>query len=403
MPSTFTWLDYSEHDRQKMVDVISAFREQDTRDELGIGAIRDGFADILFPGTSTIQTRARYFLFIPWIYLDLEQNKLPSSEAAQLAREREISLINALAKSDDRRGIIGIDARNKLKRLPSNIYWQGLRLWGIRQFAGSQGQYYRSLDRFYLTKGQMLRSDDKDIVSGFSEPNWHSGVPPKSSGFPWEASLKLRAEDSEYLSGRILSRVGASLLAHFVDQDSVPTETEFVWGSEYYGSFPAETRNCVDHARCFSETIHGAALLYNLMLAEKSQQEELIEKYRVAIDDWAEMIEDRDRAMFEWSYNDIWGILDKAEAHISKRTSQFVIHWIKRSLSIENPREIADDIELRNLILNRELMLKRGQARLDNPRALELWSGAAGTGRLDFRWKVSRGILADIMEGFSNA
>jgi hypothetical protein len=38
-----------------MVDVISAFREQDTWDELGIWTIRDGFADILFPGTSTIQ------------------------------------------------------------------------------------------------------------------------------------------------------------------------------------------------------------------------------------------------------------------------------------------------------------------------------------------------------------
>jgi hypothetical protein len=48
-----------------MVDVISAFREQDTRDELGLGTIRDGFANILFPGTSTIQTRARYFLF--WV------------------------------------------------------------------------------------------------------------------------------------------------------------------------------------------------------------------------------------------------------------------------------------------------------------------------------------------------
>jgi hypothetical protein len=47
MQSSFTWLDYSEQDRRKMVDVVSAFREQDTRDELGIGRIRDGFADLL--------------------------------------------------------------------------------------------------------------------------------------------------------------------------------------------------------------------------------------------------------------------------------------------------------------------------------------------------------------------
>jgi hypothetical protein len=65
MPSSFSWLDYSEQHRRQMLDVIDLFREQETRDELGIGTVRDAFADALFPGTSTIQTRARYFLFVP--------------------------------------------------------------------------------------------------------------------------------------------------------------------------------------------------------------------------------------------------------------------------------------------------------------------------------------------------
>ena len=58
MPSTFTWLDHSEHERRQMLDVIDLFRERDTRDELGLGTIRDAFADLSFPATSTIQTRA---------------------------------------------------------------------------------------------------------------------------------------------------------------------------------------------------------------------------------------------------------------------------------------------------------------------------------------------------------
>jgi hypothetical protein len=33
-----------------------------TRDELGIGSVRDAFAELLFPGTGAIMTRARYFL-----------------------------------------------------------------------------------------------------------------------------------------------------------------------------------------------------------------------------------------------------------------------------------------------------------------------------------------------------
>jgi len=67
MVPTFTWLDYSEVERRKMLDVIDLFGEKTTRDELGIGGVRDAFADLLFPAT-TIQTTAKYFLFVPWMY-----------------------------------------------------------------------------------------------------------------------------------------------------------------------------------------------------------------------------------------------------------------------------------------------------------------------------------------------
>jgi hypothetical protein len=62
--SEFVWLDYSERERRKMLDIVDLFREHDTRDELGIGSVRDTFADLIFPGTSTIMTRARYFLLV---------------------------------------------------------------------------------------------------------------------------------------------------------------------------------------------------------------------------------------------------------------------------------------------------------------------------------------------------
>jgi len=66
MASSFGWVDFSEEERKKMVNLIHLFDEQDTRDELGIGSVRDAFSNLLFPGTSTVQTRAKYMLFIPW-------------------------------------------------------------------------------------------------------------------------------------------------------------------------------------------------------------------------------------------------------------------------------------------------------------------------------------------------
>lgn len=41
MDSFLAWMDYSEHDRRRALDVIDLFKEKDTRDELGVGAVRD--------------------------------------------------------------------------------------------------------------------------------------------------------------------------------------------------------------------------------------------------------------------------------------------------------------------------------------------------------------------------
>ena len=64
MASKFGWIDFSEKERRQMLDVVQLFSERETRDELGVGTMRDAFAEYFFPGTSTIQTRAKYMLLI---------------------------------------------------------------------------------------------------------------------------------------------------------------------------------------------------------------------------------------------------------------------------------------------------------------------------------------------------
>ena len=59
------WIDFSEKDRKRAIDVLHLLNEGAV-DELGIGVVRDAFADYFFPGTSTIMTRAKYFLIIPY-------------------------------------------------------------------------------------------------------------------------------------------------------------------------------------------------------------------------------------------------------------------------------------------------------------------------------------------------
>ena len=66
--SLIAWLDTSADEQRRVREIVALFTDKGTLDELGIGQIRDAFSDGMFPGTSTIQTRARYLLFVPWLY-----------------------------------------------------------------------------------------------------------------------------------------------------------------------------------------------------------------------------------------------------------------------------------------------------------------------------------------------
>ena len=62
------FIDFSKEERNKILATLKLLGTQTALDELGIGVIRDGYADILFPGISTIQTRAKYFVLIPYLF-----------------------------------------------------------------------------------------------------------------------------------------------------------------------------------------------------------------------------------------------------------------------------------------------------------------------------------------------
>ena len=69
------WIDFSDTDRKKALGVMTMMNEQGAVDEIGIGRIRDAFANIFFPGTSTIMTRAKYFFIVPYAFQDAIANK----------------------------------------------------------------------------------------------------------------------------------------------------------------------------------------------------------------------------------------------------------------------------------------------------------------------------------------
>lgn len=389
--STFTWLDYSERDRRRALDVIDLFDQPATLDELGIGTIRDGFADLLFPGTSTIQTRARYFLFIPWIHLRLEERQVASATAADAARREEGLLMEAIRKSPDSAGLVGGERGEQVKRLAASVYWGGLGVWRIRLFDGSQGQYFQSLDHLYRQRRSVTDEDAPPAAT------WHPHLPPPPAGFPAGSSFALERQEALYLQDRIRTATAGSLLSWIVDSGDLPA-VRFAWEIREVAAMRPALRSAILHAQNFSESHRGAALLYNLMLADALGAEDLRSRYRQALIDWAGGVEMRRAELVSWDPRELWRLLESSGTRVPTLTRIFVESWLAILRGISDWRFVADHESARRLLERRELDLKRERARLRNRRYLEMWSGNSGADPLDFRWGITRQLLEDVFE-----
>ena len=194
MQATLTWLDLTASDRDKMRRVLDLFKEQGTLDEMGLGSLRDALSDALFPGTSSIQTRLRYVLFIPWLYRRLEDRRVAAGEVQQAARRAEVGLIGPLEQNPDNAGIIGQRARGTLVRLPSSVYWSALTRWGIFRPRQSQGWYHSRFDALVDGRGVVGRADDPGVIWS-RQAHWHPRLPGPPAGFPWAASFALTHDE----------------------------------------------------------------------------------------------------------------------------------------------------------------------------------------------------------------
>ena len=403
MASTLTWLDYSERDRRRALEVIDLFRETGTVDELGLAGVQDSFSDLFFPGTSTIQTRACYLLLVPWTFLQLEWSRVPSSEAVQTARRAELDLNRRLREGTDTRGVFGTRAGDALKRLPSEVYWGGLGSWGILTFSGHMWAYFRSLDGFYRRAAQ-FRSTPRDAEARSAPPaNWHPHLPDPPSGFRrGRITVALRRPDAEYLRDRIQARHPQSLLAVLAGRAD-PEDLKAIrpWELAHDTDISPVLRDQLRHAKLFAVCMQGAALLYNLMLSELKRHDEWTEKYRGSLEAWAADVEALGPALENWQLDGVWRVVRAQGRSLGYPTQAFVERWVE-NLKRGGPRAIATDhSNARALVTDREVQLKRDRARLRSSRRLELWGGESGTSQMAYRWGSAKSIIEDIFDGLA--
>ena len=390
------WIDFSKEDRQKALDVINLLSEQGAVDELGIGIVRDAFANYFFPGTSTIQTRAKYFLIVPYILRDAVDGRY-GKDVNRILRaidteEKECG-IKLLESNPKAEGVIGTRVLPKgwVARKPSDIYWNGIRTYGIFCDYGLSIPEYVSLAVKLNTQKSSAKlgnrndeaeeneKDDSDAGDIMNVSFWN--LPIYHDNWRDNLTIELTNEEAFYLDKQIQKGAKGTLLEYVLkNRIDMNKYEDFVSMAVELSVKVEEKLAFMMKLACeFNNLVYMARVRFNVMLAEEENE--------VAVSEW-----DRLKPQVKRRANvDLSAVFNKLELHnpgtylfLSKLQEAF------KALDID----AADE-----LIKKRERQLKGiNRAKLNRTKEFD-HSKWVGGGELDYRFSNARRIINDIYSG----
>lgn len=390
------WIDFSKEDRQKALDVINLLSEQGAVDELGIGIVRDAFANYFFPGTSTIQTRAKYFLIVPYILRDAIDGRYGKDVNRILreidAEEKEcgLKLLEANPKAE---GVIGtrVLPEGWVARKPSDIYWNGIRTYGIFCDYGLSIPEYVSLAVKLNTQKSSVKlgnrndeteeneKDDSDAGDIMNVSFWN--LPIYHDNWRDNLTIELTNEEALYLDKQIQKGAKGSLLEYVLkNRIDMNKYEDFASMAADLSEKVEEKLSYMMKLACeFNNLVYMARVRFNVMLSEEENE--------VAVSEW-----DRLKPQVKRRANvDLSAVFHELELHnpgtylfLSKLQEAF------KALDID----AADE-----LIKKRERQLKGiNRAKLNRTKEFD-HSKWVGGGELDYRFSNARRIINDIYSG----
>ena len=405
------WIDFSRQDKADAINIINSMKEKGVLDELGFGALRQAFANCFFPGTSTIQTRAKYFFIVSYILQDFissvsasendfqkfianSQNKISGNGG----RENRVGkLLVENAGDDERLGIIGsrsIKGGKWVERTPLSIYWNGLRTFQFFQSANLNFTYADFMMRvftFARSKAESkawIKSSKKDDGDDFDAGNF-SKISPlariETYSKTWEKDIQitLSKKEAELLESKIVSSVPESLLAFLlknkIDISSCRNDFELFTKLVSSKANP-DTVKKLDLANKANEFYYLTMLRYSFLLSKGVVSE--------IADEWENTWGEKNRICNEFDIEATFKTMN-----IQNPRLKIFLFKLQKSF-LDNDLDSCDEI-----IRNREKELKGNRAKLTNSDYELTEMDSRIFRRFDYRLSNAAAIINDIYQG----
>ena len=400
------WIDFSPDHRDRVAAVLDMLKPEGVVDELGIGSIRDAFADQMFPGISTIQTRAKYFFIVPYLLYEYQQLPLAQQRRISPSKYLEMQEFEVMWKLADQyehkegTGVIGITKYKpeKIMRRPSAIYWNGLSVFKFIQNGGL------GVDSFLNSRSEATASLASDAAQGDDSPkddldaefiNRFQLKLPYDRNWLKSLTLNLTKSEAKLLSDRIRSTGKDHLISKLMEDRNLfkifknaDSFADFALISINQKLLSPEVEKTVILAHDFSELMFGAHCAYNCILQNK--------KFSTtdSSDEWTEWIKNIRLNMLDFSNFNPSAVLT-FPPNLRPYTRQFVINWWD---FVTSPS--ASVFRRNELIESQEANTKRYKARIRQNKYDDVAEAKwIGLGKLEYRMSQVKTILQDIYTG----
>lgn len=405
------WIDFSKTHKDRVATVLDLLKLDGMVDELGIGVIRDAFANEMFPGISTIQTKAKYFFLTPyilWDYCRLSSSKKKGLSVQKYLERQENETMWHLIDLYDAQigeGVIGILKKRPqtLMRKPSAIYWNGMTFYKFIQTDLSITPFLISKSRHSIESllSESLDGDDSlgDDRDAEYENVFNIRVKPDIKWYAnlQETRLELTHDEADFFRSRIIENAGTRLIAELTKNDNLFALFEKSKNFEQFATdcqvFPASDhlKTILALAHDFSEVMYGAHILYNKLIQQKFFQNNCFDE------DWQQWISNIGNKLIAPQNLNEKAIFSYA-LQAKKHTQLFVNEWIN---FVHSKKFDAEKME--KLVFDQEIWNKKFKARLNKSDVQDVKENVwVGFRRLDYRYSQAKRILTDIKKGLNN-